>query len=507
MKGAAHTEAEAPAWRKHVVHAIAEDRGWWDLVGRDPIEDLLAAQEIGRSLPGGGVLFAEPEQSPEDSLVEALLRRIHPELHVEDSTTAQPGDKLKRHPHQEIPWDDPTWEVYLLRGGRGSGKTITGALAVMDHVREWGPKLGRDCRVGIGAPTRGDARDVCAEGPTGLISLFPDEFDWNRSLLEARHKASGAFVKFLGSEEPSRWNGPQWSLLWCDELALWRESSWEQAQFGVRLGPRPLIIATTTPKSSELVWKLGAEAGTRLREVTTYDNPSLPKSAVARWERMFEGTDLYLQEMLAQRISQAAGALWQRVWIEGNRVRRIELLPHDFELLRCTVNIDPSVTAGPKSDECGISVTGLGNDEDGYVLADLSGRMRTGTWARRAVDAYHDWQADGIVAEVNNGGDLVEDAIHGIDANVPVYQVRASRGKAIRAQPIASLYQQGRVHHVGIFPKLEDQMCTWQVPDDRAETKRQPSPDRMESVVWGLAENMLGGYESWNPRDWKTHRR
>lgn len=478
---------------------LIRDMGWWDDVSRDPLADL---QDYTTPGTGDRLLGTPGVETTEEAMVRAILQRLHPDLEDEQKAL-QPGDRMDPEPHQVVPWEDPSWDVYMVRGGRGSGKTVTGARAVVEHVREWGDVLGADCRVGVGAPTIGDARDVCAEGPTGLITLWPDEFEWRRSLLEAVHKPTGAIVKFLGSEEPNRWNGPAWSLVWADELALWKEESWEQAQFGVRLGPNPRFVVTTTPKVRKFVWDLGDEEGTRMVHVTTYDNPHLPKRALDRWERRYAGTTLGRQELLGERITEAEGALWKRAWIDEHRIPRLELLPPGLSLTRLCIAVDPAVTAGPKSDETGITVPARGSDGDGYLLADLSGRMPTGTWARKVVAAYYDWEADYVVAETNNGGDLVEDAIRGVDSRVPVHQVKASRGKAVRAQPVASLYQQGRIHHVGQgFPHLEDQMCTWD-PNDRHAS----SPDRMESAVWGFADLLLGGYESWDSRDWRTHRR
>ena len=196
-------------------------------------------------------------------------------------------------PHQQPP--DGTWDVWLLLGGRGSGKTMAGTQYVLAHLRE----QGRKARVGVGAPTIADARDVCAEGVTGLINLAPHEFRYNRSIGEAHHK-DGGYVKFMGSEEPNRWNGPQWSLLWADELALWNEASWHQAQFGLRLGEHPRAIATTTPKNRQFVRTLSELDTTVTIRATTYDNPTLSSSVTERLTTQYGGTRIGRQEIMAE---------------------------------------------------------------------------------------------------------------------------------------------------------------------------------------------------------------
>ena len=383
--------------------------------------------------------------------------------------------------HQIPPEGD--WRLWIMLGGRGSGKTEAGSRYVLDHLR----KYGRKARVGVGAPTIQSAREVCAEGDSGLITIARDEFDWNRSLMEARHK-DGGYVKFQGAEEPARWNGPQWSLLWTDELALWKRDSYDQATFGVRLGDSPRIIATTTPKAAKWIRALEQELGTVTTHGTMYDNPALAASAVQALERRYGGTRLGRQELLGEYIEEIEGALWRIDWIDNNR--RSEL-PHvmdgdttRLDMPRIVVAIDPAVTANADSDETGIAVAGLGPDGDYYVMSADGYRLPPHQWAMKALDIYDTWQADKIVCEVNNGGDMVVETINrvceGLGRSANVESIRASRGKTLRAEPIAALYEQGRVHHVGIFADAEDQMCSFPVAAEH--------DDMVDALVYALSD-------------------
>ena len=371
-------------------------------------------------------------------------------------------------PHQVPP--EGTWDVWLLLGGRGSGKTMAGTKYVLAHLKEFG----RKARVGIGAPTIADARDVCAEGVTGLISLAPSEFHYNRSIGEAHHK-DGGYVKFMGSEEPARWNGPQWSLLWADELALWNEASWHQAQFGLRLGEHPKAVATTTPKNRQFVRVLSELSTTATVRATTYDNPTLSESVQERLRQQYGGTRIGRQEIMAEWLDDVPGALWQTEMLRHKQEAEIP------DLERVVVAIDPAVTATEDSDETGIIVVGRGASDDYYVLADYSGKYSPDAWAEKAITVYDTHGADRIIAEVNNGGDMVGHTLRTILPSIPFTSVHASRGKRIRAEPIAALYEQGKVFHVGTLTRLEEQLVSW-TPDNTG------SPDRLDALVWGLTE-------------------
>ena len=393
------------------------------------------------------------------------------------------------YPHQVPP--DGDWRLWIMLGGRGSGKTEGGARYVLDHLR----KFGKHARVGIGAPTIQSAREVCAEGDSGLITIARNEFQYNRSLMEARHK-DGGYVKFQGAEEPARWNGPQWTLLWADELALWRRDSYDQATFGVRLGETPRIIATTTPKAAKWVRLLEEEQGTVTTHGTIYDNPALAPSAVQALERRYGGTRLGRQELLGEYVEEIEGALWRIDWIDNNRrmepPTNIQVIQTEdgeqeqkvIDLPRVVVAIDPAVTASSTSDETGIAVGGLGPEGNYYMLGAEGYRLPPQQWAMKAIEIYDRWQADKIVAEVNNGGDMVVETINrvceGLGRSVNVEAIRASRGKTIRAEPIAALYEQGRVHHVGVFAEAEEQMCSFPVANEH--------DDLVDAVVYVLSD-------------------
>jgi phage terminase large subunit-like protein len=363
----------------------------------------------------------------------------------------------------------------MILAGRGTGKTRAGAEAVLAHLE----RVGRPARVGIGAPTTADARDVCAEGVSGLISIARERFStYNRSLGEARHWRGG-YVKFLGAEEPDRWNGPQWTLLWADELALWNRESWEQAQFGLRLGERPRAIVTTTPKARQWVRELAERSSTCVTSAATADNPHLSPIVRARLYERYGGTRLGRQELEAAWLDDVPGALWTRDLLERNRVHSAP------PLLRVVVAIDPSGGSTEGHAEVGIVAAGKGTDGHGYVLRDVSERLSPERWARRAVQLYEDLEADCILAEANFGGDMVRATIRAVDPNVPVRLVTASRGKRVRAEPVAALDEQHMIHHVGTLPTLEDQLCSW-VPDSN-----DPSPDRLDARVWALIELLL----------------
>lgn len=395
-----------------------------------------------------------------------------------DRSTSPTSHSWQPLPHQLPSHDD--WDCWLILGGRGTGKTRAGAEAVLQHLNAAGPLA----RVGVGAPTAADVRDVCAEGVSGLITVARDQFtSYNRSLGEAHH-AKGGYVKFLGAEEPGRWNGPQWSLLWADELALWNEDSWLQAQFGLRLGDRPRAIATTTPKARQFVRDLAQSTGTYVTHARTSENPHLSEVVRARLYERYGGTRLGRQELEAEWLDDVPGALWTRQILEDNRVT------HAPDLVRIVVAVDPSGGESEGHAECGIIAAGKGADGHAYVLRDVSERLSPERWARRAVQLYHELKADRLLAEKNFGGDMVLSTIRSVDPSVPTKLLTASRGKRLRAEPVSALDEQGKIHHVGAtMPVLEDQLCSW-VPD-----AGDPSPDRLDARVWAITELMLGGPE------------
>lgn len=369
------------------------------------------------------------------------------------------------------------WQYWAIIAGRGFGKTRTGA----ELVRVWS----RDhSYVNLIGATSDDARDIMIEGESGILAICPDH-ERPRYLAHKRQLVwpNGSKSLIFTADEPDRLRGKQHSKLWADEVAAWRyPESWDQAKFGLRLGDNPQAVLTTTPKPTKLIKEMIADKGTRLTVGSTYENRgNLAGTFIDAIVAKYEGTRLGRQELNAEILTDNPGALWKRDHLDSLRVASPP------ELRRVVVAIDPAATSNPDSDETGIVVVGLGHDKQGYVLADLSTRGTPEEWAQTAVKAYRDHKADRIIAETNNGGQMVESVIRMADRNVSYKAVHASRGKITRAEPVSALYEQGRCHHVGSFPELEDQMCDY----DPKTAKY--SPDRMDALVWGFTELMVEG--------------
>jgi predicted phage terminase large subunit-like protein len=399
-------------------------------------------------------------------------------------------------PHQLPP--SPPWDLWVLLGGRGSGKTDGDAHYVNRHA------LGPPCidgpaphRIGIIAPTHEDAKKTCVVGESGLRSHNPDIRFTPGGKAADLIWPNGALGNLFGAftpEDVERLRGPQHCLLWFEELAAWRylEECYDQAQFGLRLGPHPHAVASTTPKPRPfLVGSPGQEgllnaATTVVTRATTDDNPHLAQRVRAELYRKYGGTRIGRQELHAEILADIPGALWHRDQISyaqpPMRVSRGVPMP-DYR--RVVVAIDPAVTYGPDSDETGMVVAGVGSDGRGYVIDDFSGRFSPNGWATRAIAWHEEHQADAIIAEVNNGGDMVENTLRSVGFAGRFIRVTASKGKRTRAEPVAALYEQGRVSHVRPFPELEDQLCTF-TPDTVV------SPDRLDAMVWAFTELMLG---------------
>ncbi len=428
------------------------------------------------------------EPQPPENLKELrrLIRQQTDEQRDEIQAGLDAGDRsaldhdwrTEARPEQLPPPGD--WRVWLLLAGRGFGKTRAGAEWVRDQVKE-----GNAGRIALVAPTAADARDVMIEGESGILAVTPDRA---RPLYEPSKRRitwpNGAVATAYSAEEPDRLRGPQHDAAWCDELAVWRhDAAWDMLMFGLRLGRDPRCVVTTTPKPGRLLRSLMQDPTVALTRGTTYDNrANLAPAFFASIVKRYEGTRLGRQELLAELLEDVPGALWSRDVIERGAI------PVAPALARIVVAIDPAISTGDDADETGIVVAGVGEDGHGYVLDDLSGRHAPHEWARRAVAAYKGHQADRIVAETNNGGDLVESTLRVIDPNAAFRAVHASRGKAIRAEPVAALYEQGRVHHVGRLSALEDQMCEFTADKPRA---RGQSPDRVDALVWAITDLMI----------------
>jgi phage terminase large subunit-like protein len=354
------------------------------------------------------------------------------------------------------------------------------------------------------AETAADARDVMVEGETGILSVHPKDF---RPIYEPSKRRvtwpNGAVATLFNAVEPDQLRGPQHDLAWSDELAKWRyaRDTWDMLQFGLRLGTMPQQIITTTPKPIAVLREIMASPDTVVTRGSTYDNrsnlaPSFFRQVVAR----YEGTRLGRQELNAEILEEAEGALWQRSVLDKNRLAFTSDAELRARMKRIVVALDPAASSEEGAAEHGIVVAGLGHDGHGYVLEDLSAQLSPDGAARKAIAAYDRWRADRIVGEVNNGGEWIGHTVttsawamhaEGLrTSNEVAYKaVHASRGKQTRAEPISALYEQGRVHHVGAFPDLEDQQCTWEP------LSGQRSPDRLDANVWALTELMLGGNE------------
>ena len=378
------------------------------------------------------------------------------------------------------------WTIWLMIGGRGAGKTRAGA----EYVR--GLALGEAWAAGEGGPvtpvaliseTQAQARSVMVEGVSGILAVCGDDapaFDRGRGELRW---ANGSVARIFGASEPDALRGHQFAAAWCDELAKWpkAEETWDQLQFCLRLGARPRQLVTTTPRPIALLKRLRGEAGVAETHIRTEENaanlaPDFLKRIVAR----YAGTTLGRQELDGEFIEDAADALWRRAALEAGRL----IAPPQMQ--RIVVAVDPPVTSHKHSDACGIVVAGR-TGEGAVVLDDLTLQPAPPLdWAERAVAAFHRWSADAIVAEVNQGGELVAQMIAQVDRAVPVKQVRARRGKWLRAEPVAALYARGLVRHAGFFPELEDEMCAF-----GRDGIAGGSPDRVDALVWAITELML----------------
>lgn len=380
------------------------------------------------------------------------------------------------------------WTTWLMLGGRGAGKTRAGAEWVRSVAEAPRRAFQPPPRIALIGETFADARAVMVEGVSGLLAVHPPEA---RPLFEVSKQRvtwpNGAVAQLFSAEDPESLRGPQFDAAWADELAKWRrpQDTWDMLQFGLRLGERPRQVATTTPRPLPLIKALLADPAVAVTRVATAANavnlsPRFLETIVGK----YRGTRLGRQELMAELLEDRPDALWPRALIEGLRVAEAPALR------RIVVAVDPPVTSGGRADACGIVVAGVSADGRGYVLKDrtVQGLSPAG-WAKAALAAYHASEADCIVAEVNQGGELVEAVLRQVDRTVPIRCVRASRGKFVRAEPVAALYEQARVFHVGSLPELEDEMSDFG-PDGLSGGR---SPDRVDALVWALTALMLKG--------------
>jgi predicted phage terminase large subunit-like protein len=404
---------------------------------------------------------------------QAHLKALPAELRAAVQARAQWLSKAR--PDQVTPPGD--WPIWMAMAGRGWGKTRVGAEDVA-----WFGAQHAGARIAIIAPTFQDARDTCIEGESGLLAVLPKVCvdTYNRSLGELILWNETRF-KLFSATEPERLRGPQHHRAWGDEVGAWPDPiAFDQALFGLRLGPNPQFIGTTTPRPTPLIRKIVRTAGAMITRGATRDNAAnLPEATLAHLHDRYAGTRLGRQELEGELLEDVQGALWSAALIDATRARAAP------ELQRVVVAVDPSGTkGGGDGDDIGIVVAGKGSDGRFYVLEDASCNVSPDAWARRVAQAFERWQADRVVAEKNFGGAMVEAVLRTAARHLPIKLVTASRGKVVRAEPVAALYEQGKVSHIGAFDALEDQMCSM----TGAGYVGEGSPDRADALVWALTE-------------------
>lgn len=400
------------------------------------------------------------------------------------------------------------WRVWFINAGRGYGKTRSG----VEWVRENAKRGVR--RIAAIAATNSDIERVMVKGESGFLSVcwegdktysgklmgFPKYSPTKRSLIWWKNGIETGKkddilteVQFFSAEEPERLRGPQFELAWCDELAAWNKDidTWAMLQFCMRLGKRPRIMVTTTPKPTKLVRQILKDSKTHVTTGSTFDNAAnLAGTYLTAVKEQYEGTRLGRQELYAEVLEEAQGALWTTDMLDNCSIKQ-EDVP---DLTRIVVALDPAVTSNAESDMTGIVVAGIDVNGVAYVLGDYTDRLSPQGWASKAIQLYHQFQADRIVAEVNQGGDMVRTTVHGEDESVAYRAVRASRGKYARAEPISALYERNLVKHVvnpsdgSSLNELETQMRTWEPLGSIG------SPDRLDALVWALTDLCLNGY-------------
>jgi len=403
--------------------------------------------------------------------------------------------EMNAHEYQKEPAG--AWTTWLILGGRGAGKTRAGAEWIRKLVDDDGGKSrsandnapgerGKRA-IALVAETYADAREVMIEGPSGLRAVAAPA---SRPHYEPSRRRlvwpSGAIAYAFSAEDPDGIRGYQFDAAWSDEVAKWpyAEETWSNLQLALRLGERPRQIATTTPRPTALIKRLLAAPTTHVTRATSYENrANLSGAFFSEIAAAYEGTALGRQELLGEIIDDIAGALWTWDRIEAARVSAAPALE------RVVVAVDPPATARPGADESGIIIAGAADvqgERVAFVLADWSAAgLSPRGWAEKALAAYHEFEADRIVVEVNQGGDMAKAVIAQLDPAAPVKGVHATRGKRLRAEPVAALYERGRVRHVGAFPKLEDQLTSYTGEGTN-------SPDRLDALVWALSDLMLG---------------
>lgn len=404
--------------------------------------------------------------------------------------------RARNRPYEQDPWlrrarstqlmPEGDWHIWIIQTGRGWGKTLTVSETTNLIATYSVPLLGvraADLRIALVGRTAADVRDVMVEGLSGVLRTGRP---WNRPVYEPSKRRitwpNGVVATTFSAQEPDLLRGPEHHFAWSDEVATWErgQETWDNLQMGLRQGAQPRQVVTTTPRRTAFYKALVALDGTVFTRGHTDENrANLSASFFEQVASKYRGTRLGRQELAGELLEDREGALWTLDMIDAGRVEESPVL------LRVVVGVDP---AGGGRDETGIVVAGQGANGHYYIMDDVSERSSPESWGRAAVGAYHKWMADRIIAEKNYGGDMVQSVIRNVDRKVPYKAVTATRGKALRAEPIAALYEQGRVHHVGVHRELEDQMTNW-APGDAQ------SPDRLDAATWALTElSTRGGW-------------
>ena len=429
-----------------------------------------------------------PDLTPErlalyDRLKEALLA----ELQRRKDEAARYDWLSNARPEQRLPAGDD-WQTWLILAGRGFGKTRTGAETIRHLV-----ETNQARHIALIGQSLVEAASVMVHGESGLLAVFPPH---ERPIFKPSQQKiyfkNGAVATLFGGNTPERLRGPQFDLVWIDEFAKFKnpDELYDQVMMGLRLGDQPRCIITTTPRPLPLIEKLMKDPKTHLTRGSTFDNAAnLAPSYLAQMKATYAATRLGAQELYAEVLTEREGALWNRSLIRYQT-------PVDENWRRIVIAIDPATTHHDQSDETGIMVVGLHDDGFVYVLEDLSGRLPPTEWGTRVTEAYWRYNADRVVAEVNKGGDLVERIVKSIDPHVSYKAVRATRGKVVRAEPVASLYEQGKVFYSRPLTLLEQQICDY-IPN-----RTSKSPDRMDALVWAVTDLMLAREASSEPKVW-----
>lgn len=395
---------------------------------------------------------------------------------------------------EQIPPETGDWNVFLALAGRGWGKTWAGAQWCREQV-----KMGKR-RIMAVAATNSDIERTMVKGESGFLSVcwagdktykgvkmgYPEWSPTKRTLTWE----NGATVTFFSSEEPERLRGPQGDAAWLDELCAWNKDreTYDMLQFCLRLGKHPRIFITTTPKPTKLLRDIVKNDKTLVVRGSTFDNSAnLAETYIQAVRSQYEGTRLGRQELYAEVLDEASGALWNRTLLEACSFETDDPLEFSKTLRRVVVSVDPAVTSNAESDLTGIIVAGIDVNGCSYVLEDATDRYTPEQWATKAVDLYHKYSADRIVAERNQGGEMVRHTLKTVDETIPIKLVHASRGKFARAEPVSALYERGKVKHIKGLDLLEDQMVQWEPLGSIG------SPDRLDAMVWAITELALKG--------------